>query len=237
MQEHSTLALRDDGNLVRLEYQIRDGRILRRRQDAELSIGIFNNIFVHCFGSSWAPEEIHFEHLRAAEPGAHQALLNAPVYFGQPSNAILVRRELLAKTMPAAQPEKIPALKAELARRAQAARPDDIIGRVVQEIRLGFLSGQADIETISSRLGMSRATLYRTLAAKNLDFSQLTEAVRRELALIYIRQPHISLTEIAALLGYSELSAFSRAFRRWTHQAPGAFRARGGQVVKGALPP
>ena len=91
MQEHSTLALRDDGNLVRLEYQIRDGRILRRRQDAELSIGIFNNIFVHCFGSSWAPEEIHFEHLRAAEPGAHQALLNAPVYFGQPSNAILVR--------------------------------------------------------------------------------------------------------------------------------------------------
>jgi AraC-like DNA-binding protein len=237
MQEHSTLALRDDGNLVRLEYQIRDGRILRRRQDAELSIGIFNNIFVHCFGSSWAPEEIHFEHLRAAEPGAHQALLNAPVYFGQPSNAILVRRELLAKTMPAAQPEKIPALKAELARRAQAARPDDIIGRVVQEIRLGFLSGQADIETISSRLGMSRATLYRTLAAKNLDFSQLTEAVRRELALIYIRQPHISLTEIAALLGYSELSAFSRAFRRWTHQAPGAFRARGGQVVEGGLPP
>jgi len=236
MQEHSTLALRDDGDMLRLEYQIRDGRILRRRQDAELSIGIFNNIFVHCLGPAWAPEEIHFEHLRAAETGAHQTLLNAPVYFGQPANAILLRRDWLGKPMPGAAPAKIPALKAELARRAQAARPDDVIGRVVQEIRLGFLSGQADIETISSRLGMSRATLYRTLAAKNLDFSQLTEAVRRELALIYIRQPHINLTEIAALLGYSELSAFSRAFKRWTQLPPGGFRA-GLERPGGRCPP
>jgi AraC-like DNA-binding protein len=226
LQEHSTLALRDDGDLVRLEYQIRDGRILLRRQDAELSIGIFNNVFVHCFGPSWAPVEIHFEHLRAAETGAHQTLLNAPVYFGQPANAILLRREWLAKTMPGARPDKMPALKAELARRAEAARPDDFVGRVVQEIRLGFCSGQADVEAVSARLGMSRATLYRALAAKNFDFSRLTETVRRELALIYIRQAHIHLTEIAALLGYSELSAFSRAFKRWTQLAPAAFRAR-----------
>jgi len=233
MQEHSTLALRDDGALVRLEYQIRDGRILRRRQDAELSIGIFNQIFVRCFGAGWAPEEVHFEHLRAAQTGVHQALLNAPVYFGQASNAILLRREALGKAMPRARVERIAVLKAELGRRARMARPDDFLGRLVQEIRLGFLCGRADVETISSRLGMSRATLYRSLAAKGLDFSRLTEAVRRELALIYIRQPHIPLTEIAALLGYSELSAFSRAFKRWAGQAPGVFRAAGLRASRG----
>jgi len=224
VQEHSTLALRDDGDLIRLEYQIRDGRILRRRQDAELSIGIFNSLFVRCFGPSWSPEEIHFEHLRAAAPGAHQALLNAPVYFGQATNAILVRRELLSCRMPASIPARIPALEAELQRRAAKAPPDDPVGRVVQEIRAGFLAGAADIESVSARLGMSRATLYRSLVAEGVDFTTLTERVRRELAMIYVAQPHIALTEIASLLGYSELSAFSRAFKRWTATSPAEFK-------------
>jgi AraC-like DNA-binding protein len=224
IQDHSTLALRDDGDLVRLEYQIRDGRILRRRQDAELSIGIFNSIFVRCLGPSWSPEEIHFEHLRVAEPGAHQALLNAPVYFGQATNAILVRRELLSCRMPGAAPGRVPALEAELARRAAKAPPHDLVGRVVQEIRSGFLAGAADIESVSARLGMSRATLYRGLGEEGTDFTRITEGVRRELAMIYVAQPHVALTEIASLLGYSELSAFSRAFKRWTGRAPAEAR-------------
>jgi AraC-like DNA-binding protein len=95
---------------------------------------------------------------------------------------------------------------------------------VVQEIRAGFLAGTADIESVSARLGMSRATLYRSLAAEGVDFTTLTERVRRELAMIYVAQPHIALTEIASLLGYSELSAFSRAFKRWTATSPAEFK-------------
>lgn len=224
LQEHSTLALRDDGDLVRLEYQIRDGRILHRRQDAELSIGIFNRMFVRCFGPNWSPAEIHFEHLRNAEPGAHSSLLNAPVYFGQATNAILLRRDLLHRPMPGAAPEKMALLEVELSRRAGTARPDDFVGRVVQEIRTGFAAGTADVNSVSARLGLSRASLYRKLAAENLDFSKLTEFVRRDLALTYITQPHIPLTEIAALLGYSEPSAFTRAFKRWTGHPPARFR-------------
>jgi AraC-like DNA-binding protein len=230
VQEHSTLALREAGDLVRLEYQIRDGRILRRRQDAELSIGIFNTLFARCFGARWSPEEIHFEHLRAAEAGAHQALLNAPVYFGQATNAILVRREVLGRRMPGARPELMAGLQAELRRKAAEARPDDFLGRVVQEIRAGFLGGGADIDRVSARLGMSRASLYRRLAADGVDFSRLTETVRRQLAVMYVGQVHLPVTEIASLLGYSELSAFSRAFKRWTGVAPAGFR-KGRQVV------
>jgi AraC-like DNA-binding protein len=224
VQEHSTLELRADGDLLRLEYQIRDGRILRRRQDAELSIGIFNAIFVRCFGSGWSPEEIHFEHLRAAESGAHQSLLNAPVYFGQATNAIVVRRDVLRRAVPLARPDLMAALEAELSRRAAHARPDDFVGRVVQEIRAGFLSGLADIENVAARLNVSRVKLYRKLAADGLDFSGLTESVRRELGVAYVTEPRIAFTEIASLLGYSELSAFSRAFKRWTTLSPLAFR-------------
>ncbi len=225
IQDHSTLTLRDDGDLIRLEYQIEDGRILRRRQDAELSIAIFNGIFVRGLGAAWSPTEIHFEHLRAAEPGAHQALLNAPVYFGQPTNAILLRRDVLARPMPRAAPIRLPALKAELVRRTDRSKPADLAGQVTQKIRQGFLNRAADIDTIATALGMSRATLYRTLAAQNLDFSQLTDVVRRDLALLYVAEPGISLTDIAALLGYAELSAFSRAFKRWLGTSPAKYRA------------
>ncbi len=226
IQEHSTLSLREDGSLMRLEYQIRDGRIARRRQDAELSIGIFNNFFRRCFGAAWSPEEVHFEHLRAADPGVHQSVLNAPVYFAQPTNAILFRRSKLAAAMPGANPALAPSLHAELNRRCAAARPDDFTGLAVQQIRLGFCAGDPGIASAAARLGMSRASLYRRLAASGSDFSRLTQSVRQELALIYAAEPHIPFTEIAALLGYSELSAFSRAFRRWTALSPAAYRQK-----------
>jgi AraC-like DNA-binding protein len=226
LQEHSTLGLREDGSLMRLEYQIRDGRITNRRQDAELSIGIFSNFFRRCFGARWSPEEVHFEHLRGAEAGAHQSLLNAPVYFAQSTNAILFRRSDLAAPMPGANPALLPALHAELSCRAASARPDDFAGQVVQEIRANFAAGEPSIDKVASSLGVSRATLYRRLAAAGLDFSRATQTVRQELALIYAAQPHIQFAEIAALLGYSEPSAFTRAFRRWTGVSPAAYRKR-----------
>jgi len=224
IQEHSTLCLQEEGPLIQLKYQIRDGRIARRRQDAELSIGIFNNFFRRCFGAAWSPEEVHFEHLRAAQPGVHQDVLNAPVYFAQASNAILFRRANLAAAMPGANPALAPSLHAELSRRSAAARPDDFTGLAVQQIRAGFHEGDPSIAKVAARLGMSRASLYRRLAAAGSDFSLLTQTVRQELALIYVAEPHIPFTEIAALLGYSELSAFSRAFRRWTSLSPAAYR-------------
>jgi len=226
VQEHSSLRLTADGELMRLEYQIRDGRIAARRQDAELSIGMFNNIFRRCFGPGWSPAEIHFEHLRAAAPLAHDTLLNAPVYFAQGRNAILFRRDLLRQPMPGADPTKLPALAAQVRTRAAQARPDDFIGLVVAAIRHGFMQGDASIASAASSLGLSQATLYRQLAALGADFSTLTQTIRHELALLYTAQPHIPLTDIAALLGYSELSAFSRAFRRWTGMAPATYRRR-----------
>ncbi|HQT39590.1 MAG TPA: AraC family transcriptional regulator [Acidocella sp.] len=224
VQEHSDLTLRTDGALLRLEYQIRDGRIANRRHDAELSIGIFNNIFRRALGPSWAPEEIHFEHLRTAEPLAHQTLLNAPVYFAQATNAIVFRRDNLCRAMPNANPSLLPALQVQVQLLASRARPDDFIGLVVSQIRRGLAEGDASIGRIAARLGLSQAKLYRQLAALNVDFSNLTQIIRQELAITYAAQPHIPLTDIAALLGYSELSAFSRAFKRWTGMAPGSYR-------------
>ena len=224
MQEHSAVRLRGQSGLMALEYQITDGRIAQRRQDAELSIAIFISIFRRCLGAAWAPAEVQFEHLRAADAGAVAGAFNAPVYYAAPRNAILFPRAILAAPMPGASPALLPGLEAGLRQQAAAAVPADFIGQVLSLIRAGFANGEANIDHAAARLGLSRAGLYRRLALEGADFSELTQRIRRELAESYAAQPGIAFTDLAFLLGYSELSAFSRAFTRWTGLSPARYR-------------
>jgi AraC-like DNA-binding protein len=74
-------------------------------------------------------------------------------------------------------------------------------------------------------LKMSVRTLHRRLSDEGTSHKQLLEQLRRELAATYLRERAIAISEAAYLLGFSEPSAFHRAFRRWTGQTPAEFRA------------
>src|SRR5437868_15325204 len=101
-QQSTHMAIADAGNgLVRFEYQIRMPDILARRQDAELSLGMFLNIIRECLGANWAPEEVHFEHPKPEAWREHESAFDAPVYFSQSTNALVFRRELFQRPMPA----------------------------------------------------------------------------------------------------------------------------------------
>ncbi|MGC8120035.1 AraC family transcriptional regulator [Marinobacter sp. VGCF2001] len=82
-----------------------------------------------------------------------------------------------------------------------------------------------DADTLAGQCHMSRQTLYRKLRKEGLSFHDLVEQVRKDKALRYVAEDRYALGEIAFLLGFSELSAFSRAFKRWTGVAPVQFRA------------
>ncbi len=227
LQEHSALTLRREGSLARLDYQIRDGRIVHRRQDAELTIGVLTALLRRVLGASWRPEAIEFEHVRPTGRAGVEALLGAPVGFAAPTNAIVFRAATLAAPMPAPEPARARLLEARLTGEAAAARPDDLVGAVQQQIRAALAGGDAGLAAIARRLGTSEPSLYRALRRRGVEFSDLLRALRREMALAYLQEANLPLTEIALLLGYSELSAFSRAFRSWTGHSPAAYR-RGG---------
>jgi len=72
---------------------------------------------------------------------------------------------------------------------------------------------------------MGRHTLYRKLKSEEQSFQELVEAVRKEKAIRYIKEKRDSLSEIAFLLGFSELSAFSRALKRWIGTSPAKYKA------------
>jgi AraC-like DNA-binding protein len=81
------------------------------------------------------------------------------------------------------------------------------------------------IESIASRLEMSRSTLYRHLVEHSITFSQLLEQERKSKALAFLKETSLSMGEISDRLGYANLSAFNRAFKRWFDTNPSAIRA------------
>jgi AraC-like DNA-binding protein len=86
--------------------------------------------------------------------------------------------------------------------------------------------GTASIGTIAIDLGMSARTLSRRLADEGLTFSSILEELRSVLAYRYLQNTSLSISEIAWLLGYAEVSSFAHAFQRWTGSSPTSMRRR-----------
>jgi len=211
--------------LGRLEYQITAPAILERRQDAELSLGMFLNVFRECLGARWSPEEIHFEHPRPESFRDHERAFGAPVYFSQPTNAILFRPENLAQPMPGRDPTLMAMMQACLERLA-GGQPEEptLLDQIRTAIRARLPSGHPALEEIAADLRLPPSAIHRPLAEASLVYKDLVEATRRDLAFMYMKQRRLPLSEIALLTGYSELSAFSRAVRRWTGKCPRTLR-------------
>jgi len=86
--------------------------------------------------------------------------------------------------------------------------------------------GEASLETAATELGLSPRSLSRKLSELDTSFNGLVGSLRKDLALRYLQESSLSLTEIAFLLGYSEISTFTHAFKRWTGNTPTASRRR-----------
>jgi AraC-like DNA-binding protein len=84
--------------------------------------------------------------------------------------------------------------------------------------------GKANASEIGRCLGMSRRTLARALSAEGTAFLDVLETLRKALAKRYLRERELPISEIAWLLGYSEISSFTHAFARWTGLTPKTFR-------------
>ncbi|WP_207460099.1 AraC family transcriptional regulator [Azospirillum sp. SYSU D00513] len=225
-QQATETRFRREGELLRLEYRILDGRVVERRQDAELTMGMFANVVRACLGPHWMPEEVHFEHARPEAWRRHEAVFDAPVHFGQRTNALVLRDRDLDRRMPAGDLARLTALSGQLVSIARDTGAPPLLDRLKAEVRARLPEGCPYIEEVADALGMARWTLQRRLAEEGIVFSDLVEGVRRDLATLYIRQPHVPVADIAFLLGYSEVSAFSRAFRRWFGLSPMGMRQR-----------
>jgi len=180
-------------------------------------------------GRRVAPVALVFAHPRDEETGAFDDYFGCQVTFGAPENAVEFRLADLALPLSTADSRLLTILRRccedVLARSPE--RPPSLVERVERLVADRLTNGEASMAAIAAELGMSARSLSRRLAGQGTSFHAIVEEIRRELAARYLHERRLSLTEIAFLLGYSEVSTFNHAFRRWTGTTPAAFRARG----------
>jgi AraC-like DNA-binding protein len=107
-------------------------------------------------------------------------------------------------------------------------------GRILSPIRTGAENaiapllphGKARADEVARVLGMSRRTLARRLAAEDLSFARIQDDMRRDLARQYLKDATLSVSQVAWLVGFQEVGAFTHAFRRWTGLTPTEARRR-----------
>lgn len=101
----------------------------------------------------------------------------------------------------------------------------DVVNRVRSLIVRGLASGSLSKQSVADQMNMSARNLQLKLAARDTTFQDTLDSTRQSLAAGYIQQSHLAITEIAYLLGFSDASNFTRAFRRWYGCSPSDYRA------------
>lgn len=155
---------------------------------------------------------------------AFERALRAPIEFGAAENVLWFDRETFERKLEGANPE-LARQNDEVVVRYLAHFDRQNLRARVQAALIELLPlGEPAAAKVAETLHMSERNLQRKLADEGTSYKALLNDMRRDLALSYLRNPSYSLTEITYLLGFSDSRSFNRAFRRWTGQAPSAYR-------------
>jgi AraC-like DNA-binding protein len=103
---------------------------------------------------------------------------------------------------------------------------DDLLAAVRRAITECMRDGDPNIARVAKKMTMNSRTLQRQMKRHSVRFKSFVDDIRRHFALNYLKDGKHTFTEIAFLLGYSEVSAFNRSFKRWTGQTPSVYRRR-----------
>jgi AraC-like DNA-binding protein len=159
----------------------------------------------------------------AAPPYAaeYERLWGVPVTFNAPRNAIEMNARWPSVQI---QPHNryvfgVFSAKAE-ALLESLQRSGTLSGEVESLVMTMLHTGGARADVVAARLGVSRQTLYRRLKSEGASYDALVNDLRRRLALHYLSERKVSVNETAYLVGFSDPTAFSRAFKRWTGSSP-----------------
>lgn len=179
-------------------------------------------------GSEWRPVEVRFEHDAPSLTEEHTRVFGAPVLFRCDGNVMVIEREFCDQQVPTADRRLYPILEEYLERQLERTPSEaPLVVAVGRAIEQAMSNGEPRLGQVARALGVSGRTLQRRLNECGVEYKTLVADIRRRLALRYLADLKHTLSEVAYLLGYSEISAFSRAFKRWTGVAPSEHRRSG----------
>lgn len=213
---YSEMRLHPQGDHVLLEWHVLQPQPAYSPVLAEALIASWFAFGRWMAGVDLPLRHVNFLHSAAGAGAQFERFFGCPVAFGQTTNALVFDRALL--DMPLVQADET----VHLAMREQAraamekafGKPD--MGQQVRHALIPLMPKcEATLPHAARAMGIPARTLQRRLALENIAFGQVLDAVRKDLAKVYMRDASLSMLDVALLLGYAEQSSFTRAFRQW----------------------
>jgi AraC-like DNA-binding protein len=189
-----------------------------RLQEHDLSLMLTIRFFRLAAGPGWRPSEIHFEGPAPAHAEQLATLAERSVCFGGSQTVIVFPAAILARPLPRSKPA------ASTGSPPSIVAPTELAGSLRAMVRSLIQIGELTLATAAETAGTSTRSLQRHLAAADLQFADVVDDVRFEMACASLREPHAKVGEIAVELGYTDSANFTRAFRRWAGVPPRAFQ-------------
>lgn len=178
-------------------------------------------------GQHFSPLEMHYPYPEPDYSDRYRELFGGKVLFNQPHIKIVIAADIAR--LPTVHPDPLLAanLKEQADRKLDQLKEDkNFLRRVRTTITKLLSTTQFDIAAVANDLSIGERTLQRRLFEHGTTFSDLLSETRRERAVSLLGQPDQSIAEIAFLTGYSERSAFDRAFKKWTGLTPLKYRKK-----------
>lgn len=197
------------------------------RHYLECAIGAFVSFFKYISDGDFQPAEIWLTHSEGATAEEYQRVWGCPVQLGMPEGCIRFAASQLQRPSPAAEPELLKIHESLAEQHLSMLAKQQLVDDIERLLGSGLLeSGQLDQQLIAEKLNRHPRSLRADLKLINTSFEKIVSNYREKLARRLLANTHESIDQIVYLTGFSEPSAFSRAFKRWTGETPLAYRQR-----------
>jgi AraC-like DNA-binding protein len=176
-------------------------------------------------GTQVRPELVQLCHRVPSCGWKFEKFFQCPVQFSQNKNLLLFNRTTLDRVLPTSHPELARANDKIVADYLEIFTRKSLQIKVREQVIERLPGGTPNEQTIAAKLNMSLRNLQRQLKSENCSYKKILDDTRKDLALRYLEDSNRQIIEISYLLGFSEQSNFSRAFKRWTGTTPNRHRA------------
>jgi AraC-like DNA-binding protein len=175
-------------------------------------------------GDKFSPRKVTMQQQAPANPSAHFGYFRCPIDYGSESTSLILSNTEVDKRLTGSN-EQLAQLNEHIVVKYLAhSEKNDIVNRCKAVIIDALGSGGVTESLVAESLHMTPRNLHRKLQKEGTSFKLLLNEVRHDLALQYIKDRTMTLTEISFMLGFSEVSSFSRAFKNWTGKSPSKVR-------------
>jgi AraC-like DNA-binding protein len=168
----------------------------------------------------WVPDQIRLARGRPASLSRYRRILPARLEFDAEFTGLVFDRSVLERRPPAADPERFERLERQVIEQGRRSLLNDLR----RALRIEMIRGGALSDRVAHTLDVHRRTLHRRLRQEGTSFRQVLDEIRYDTARHMLQLTDMPLLQVATSLGYSDITAFTRAFKRWSGASPGRYR-------------